>query len=48
MRYNENVRELNRARQTFPTNVVAGLVGERFAEKAYLTRPSRVSQALGR
>jgi LemA protein len=37
MRYNEAARELNTARATFPTSIVAGLFGDRFAPKQYFT-----------
>lgn len=35
MRYNEAAQAFNTARNRFPTVVVAGLFGSRFAEKAY-------------
>jgi LemA protein len=35
MRYNEAAREMNTARASFPTSIVAGLFGGRFAEKQY-------------
>jgi len=35
MRYNETAQAFNTARQSFPTNVVAGMFGDRFALKAY-------------
>jgi LemA protein len=35
MRYNEAAREFNTARATFPTSIVAGLFGDRFAAKQY-------------
>ena len=35
MRYNEAAREFDTARATFPTSIVAGLFGGRFAEKQY-------------
>ena len=35
MRYNEAAREFNTARATFPTSIVAGLSGDRFAAKQY-------------
>ena len=37
MRYNEAAREFDTARATFPTSVVAGLFGDRFAAKQYFT-----------
>jgi LemA protein len=33
--FNEAARQFNAARQSFPTNVIAGFFGPRFAEKAY-------------
>ena len=35
MRYNETAQAFNSARDTFPTTLVAGMFGKRFAEKAY-------------
>jgi LemA protein len=35
MRFNEKARAFNTARVSFPTNVVAGMFGARFREKAY-------------
>jgi LemA protein len=35
MRYNDAAREFNTARATFPTSIVAGLFGDRFAGKQY-------------
>lgn len=35
MRFNEAAQQFNTQRDTFPTNVVAGVFGSRFAEKAY-------------
>jgi LemA protein len=35
MRYNEAAREFATARATFPTSIVAGLFGDRFAAKQY-------------
>jgi LemA protein len=35
MRFNEAARAFNTARDTFPTVVMAGMFGSRFAEKAY-------------
>jgi LemA protein len=35
MRYNEAAREFNTARATFPTSILAGLFGDRFAAKQY-------------
>ena len=35
MRFNETAREFNTARQSFPTNMVAGIFGGRFEIKAY-------------
>lgn len=37
MRYNEAAREFDTARATFPTSIVAGLFGDRFAAKQYFT-----------
>jgi LemA protein len=37
MRYNEAAREFNTSRATFPTSIVAGLFGDRFATKQYFT-----------
>jgi LemA protein len=37
MRYNEAAREFDTARASFPTSLVAGLFGGRFAEKQYFT-----------
>jgi LemA protein len=37
MRYNEVAREFDTARATFPTSIVAGLFGDRFAAKQYFT-----------
>jgi LemA protein len=37
MRYNEAARDFDTARATFPTSIVAGLFGGRFAEKPYFT-----------
>jgi len=37
MRYNEAARELNVARASFPTSIIAGLFGGRFAERQYFT-----------
>ena len=34
-RYNEAARAFNTRRQTFPTNIIAGLFGDRFAVKPY-------------
>ena len=35
MRYNDAAREFNTARASFPTSIVAGLFGDRFAAKQY-------------
>ncbi len=35
MRYNEAARDFDTARATFPTSIVAGIFGGRFAEKQY-------------
>ena len=35
MRFNEAAQEFNTARDSFPTVLIAGLFGNRFAEKAY-------------
>lgn len=35
MRYNEAAREFNTARASFPTSIIAGVFGERFAKKQY-------------
>jgi LemA protein len=37
MRYNEAARDFDTARATFPTSIVAGIFGDRFAEKQYFT-----------
>jgi LemA protein len=37
MRYNEAARNFDTARASFPTSIVAGLFGSRFAEKQYFT-----------
>ena len=37
MRYNEAARDFNTSRATFPTSIVAGLFGDRFAAKQYFT-----------
>lgn len=37
MRYNDAAREFDTARATFPTSLVAGIFGGRFAEKQYFT-----------
>src|SRR5512143_3924332 len=37
MRYNEAAREFDVARASFPTSVIAGVFGSRFAEKQYFT-----------
>ncbi len=34
-RFNDAAREFNTKRQTFPTNLIAGMFGERFATKLY-------------
>src|SRR5450432_2511737 len=38
MRFTQAAQEFNTARNSFPTVVMAGLFGKRFAEKAYFTR----------
>ena len=35
MRYNEAARDFDTARASFPTSIVAGIFGGRFAEKQY-------------
>jgi LemA protein len=40
MRYNEAAREFDTARASFPTSVIAGIFGSRFAEKPYFTARS--------
>ena len=35
MRYNEAARDFDTARASFPTSIIAGLFGDRFAEKHY-------------
>jgi len=35
MRYNEAARDFDTARASFPTSIVAGMFGGRFAEKQY-------------
>jgi LemA protein len=35
MRYNESARDFNARRQSFPTNMLAGMFGDRFDSKAY-------------
>ncbi len=37
MRYNDAAREFDTARATFPTSIVAGIFGGKFAEKQYFT-----------
>src|SRR5690606_33990656 len=37
MRFNEAARAFNVARASFPTSIVAGLFGDRFAKKQYFT-----------
>jgi LemA protein len=37
MRYNEAARDFDTARLSFPTSIVAGMFGARFAEKQYFT-----------
>jgi LemA protein len=34
-RFNESARDFNARRQSFPTNIIAGFFGNRFAEKPY-------------
>lgn len=40
MRYNEAAREFDTARASFPTSVIAALLGDRFAEKQYFAAKS--------
>jgi LemA protein len=40
MRYNEAAREFDTARASFPTSVIAGMFGSRFADKPYFTARS--------
>ncbi len=37
MRFNEAARDLNTARASFPTSIVASIFGDRFAERQYFT-----------
>jgi LemA protein len=37
MRFNESARDFNTARSGFPTSIVAGVFGDKFAKKAYFT-----------
>ena len=37
MRFNDAARDFNTARSSFPTTLVAGIFGGRFAEKQYFT-----------
>ncbi len=37
MRYNEAARDFDIARATFPTSIIAGAFGGRFAEKQFFT-----------
>ena len=37
MRYNEAARDFDTARATFPTSIIAGIFGARFAEKQYFS-----------
>jgi len=37
MRYNEAARDFDTARASFPTSIVAGMFGDRFAAKQYFT-----------
>jgi LemA protein len=45
MRFNEAAREFNRVRETFPTTIVAGFFGTRFADKAYFQGQTGVASA---
>jgi len=45
MRFNEAAREFNATRETFPTTLVAGFFGPRFATKAYFQGQAGVAAA---
>lgn len=45
MRFNESARDFNTARARFPTNLLVGVLGKRFAEKAYFTAPQEAASA---
>jgi LemA protein len=45
MRFNETAREFNSKRQSFPTNMLAGMFGERFETKAYFEAAADAAQA---
>jgi LemA protein len=45
MRFNEAARAFNTARDSFPTVIVAGMFGHRFAEKAYFQAQAGASTA---
>jgi LemA protein len=45
MRFTEAAQEFNTARNSFPTVVMAGLFGKRFAEKAYFTAQAGAATA---
>ena len=44
-RYNDVAREFNTRRNTFPTTIVAGMFGDRFASKAYFEAQAGAEQA---
>ncbi len=44
MRYNEAARDFDTARATFPTSIVAGMFGSRFAEKQYFAAKAGASE----
>src|SRR5438477_3082927 len=45
MRYNEAAQAFNTARQSFPTALIAGMFGDRFAPKAYFTAQAGAATA---
>ncbi|HLT36062.1 MAG TPA: LemA family protein [Enhygromyxa sp.] len=45
MRFNEAAREFNTRRQSFPTNMFAGMFGERFETKAYFQATAGAAEA---
>jgi LemA protein len=45
MRFNEAARAFNSKRQSFPTNMFAGMFGERFETKAYFEATAGAAQA---
>ena len=45
MRFNESARDYNTALQTFPTNVVVGVFGGRFAERPYFAAEAGAEEA---